>query len=101
MPSFSGNGWLSPVHLPLAKNEEERCAFVPSAAEVPDKSPADFIDLLEKFYGATMGAVEAAQKSGRIGDLHTQLVQLANVQNKSTDGGTLIPAAFLRVTVRV
>jgi ubiquinone/menaquinone biosynthesis C-methylase UbiE len=67
----------------------------------PDKTPADFIDLFEKFYGPTMNAVEAAQKSGRIGDLHTQLVQLANAQNKSTDGGTLIPATFLRVTVRV
>jgi ubiquinone/menaquinone biosynthesis C-methylase UbiE len=67
----------------------------------PDKTPADFIDVFEKFYGPTMNAVEAAQKSGRIGDLHTQLVQLANAQNKSTDGGTLIPATFLRVTVRV
>jgi ubiquinone/menaquinone biosynthesis C-methylase UbiE len=67
----------------------------------PDKTPADFIDLFEKFYGPTMNAVEAAQKTGRIGDLHTQLVQLANAQNRSTDGGTLIPATFLRVTVRV
>ena len=67
----------------------------------PDKTPADFINLFEKFYGPTMNAVEAAQKTGRIGDLHTQLVQLANAQNRSTDGGTLIPATFLRVTVRV
>jgi len=67
----------------------------------PDKTPADFIDLFEKFYGPTMNAVEAAQKSGRTDDLHTQLVQLANAKNQSTDGGTLIPAAFLRVTVRV
>ena len=67
----------------------------------PHKTPADFIDLFEKFYGPTMNAVEAAQKTGRIDDLHTQLVQLANAQNKSTDGGTLIPATFLRVTVRV
>ena len=67
----------------------------------PDKTPADFIDLFEKFYGPTMNAVEAAQKTGRIGDLHTQLVQLADAQNRSTDGGTLIPATFLRVTVRV
>jgi len=67
----------------------------------PDKTPADFIDLFEKFYGPTMNAVEAAQKSGRLDDLHSQLVQLANTQNKSTNGGTLIPATFLRVTVRV
>lgn len=32
-------------------------------------------------------------------DLHGQLLELANAQNTSTDGGTSIPAAFLRVTV--
>ena len=67
----------------------------------PDKTPADFIGLFEKFYGPTMNAVEAAQKNGKTDELHAQLVQLANAQNKSTRGGTLIPATFLRVTVRV
>lgn len=32
-------------------------------------------------------------------DLHGQLLELANAQNTSTDGGTSIPATFLRVTV--
>jgi hypothetical protein len=67
----------------------------------PDKSPADFIDLFEKFYGPTMNAVEAAQKNGKAGELHNQLVELANAQNKSKDVGTLIPATFMRVTVYV
>jgi hypothetical protein len=67
----------------------------------PDKSPADFIDLFEKFYGPTMNAVEAAQKNGNAGELHNQLVELANAQNKSKDVGTLIPATFMRVTVYV
>lgn len=66
-----------------------------------DKTPADFIDLFEKYYGPTMNAVDAAQKTGKTDDLHAQLVQLANAQNKNTSGGTLIPAAFLRVTVQV
>ncbi len=66
-----------------------------------DKTPSDFIDLFEKFYGPTMNAVEAAQKSGRQDELRAQLSHLANTQNQSTDGGTLIPATFLRVTVRV
>ena len=48
-----------------------------------------------------MNAVDAAQKTGKMDDLHTQLVQLANAQNKNASGGTLIPAAFLRVTVQV
>jgi ubiquinone/menaquinone biosynthesis C-methylase UbiE len=65
----------------------------------PDKSPEQFIELFEKFYGPTMNAVEAAQKNGKAGELHNQLVELANAQNKSKNGGTLIPATFMRVTV--
>jgi ubiquinone/menaquinone biosynthesis C-methylase UbiE len=65
----------------------------------PDKSPAQFIDLFESFYGPTMNAVEAAQKNGKAQELHNQLVELANTQNKSEDVGTLIPATFMRVTV--
>jgi hypothetical protein len=65
----------------------------------PDKTPAQFIDLFEAFYGPTMNAVEAAQKNGKAEELHKQLVDLANAQNKSKDVGTLIPATFMRVTV--
>jgi hypothetical protein len=65
----------------------------------PDKSPAQFIDLFERFYGPTMNAVEAAQKNGKAEELHQQLVELANAQNKSKDAGTFIPATFMRVTV--
>lgn len=65
----------------------------------PDKSPTQFIELFETFYGPTMNAVEAAQKNGKAGDLHAQLVELANAQNKSKDAGTFIPATFMRVTV--
>jgi ubiquinone/menaquinone biosynthesis C-methylase UbiE len=67
----------------------------------PDKSPAQFIDLFESFYGPTMNAVEAAQKNGKAQELHNQLVELAKAQNKSKDVGTLIPATFMRVTVSV
>jgi ubiquinone/menaquinone biosynthesis C-methylase UbiE len=65
----------------------------------PDKSPTQFIDLFEAYYGPTMNAVEAAQKNGQAAELHKQLVTLANAQNKSKDVGTLIPATFMRVTV--
>ena len=67
----------------------------------PDKSPPDVIELFRRFYGPTMNAFEAAQNSGRVEDLHQQLLELANAQNRSTDGGTSIPATFLRVTVRL
>jgi len=65
----------------------------------PDKSPAHFIESFRRFYGPTMNAFEAAQKSGKVEELHKQLLELAKAQNKSTDGGTSIPATFLRVTV--
>ena len=67
----------------------------------PDKSPADLIDLFKRFYGPTMNAFEAAQKSGAEADLQRQLVELAEAQNKATGGGTSISATFLRVTVRL
>ncbi|KKT96339.1 MAG: Methyltransferase [Parcubacteria group bacterium GW2011_GWA2_45_15] len=67
----------------------------------PDKSPTHFIELLERFYGPTINAYEAAQKSGKVAELHSQLLELAKAQNKSTDGSTSIPATFLRVTVNL
>ena len=67
----------------------------------PDKSPTQFIELFETFYGPTMNAVEAAQKNGKARELHAQLVELANAQNKSKDAGTLILATFMRVSVSV
>jgi ubiquinone/menaquinone biosynthesis C-methylase UbiE len=65
----------------------------------PDKSSTEFIELFETFYGPTMNAVEAAQKNGKAAELHSQLLELANAQNKSKDAGTFIPATFMRVTV--
>ena len=67
----------------------------------PDKSPAHFIDLFRRFYGPTMNAFDAAEKNGKVEELHSQLVELANAQNQSKNGGTSIPATFLRVTVSV
>lgn len=64
-----------------------------------DKSPADFIDLFRRYYGPTMNAFEAADKSGRAADLHTQLVDLAQAQNQGKNGDTSIPATFLRFSV--
>ena len=48
-----------------------------------------------------MNAVEAAERSGKVEELHEQLLELAKAQNKSPNGGTSIPATFLRVTVSV
>jgi ubiquinone/menaquinone biosynthesis C-methylase UbiE len=67
----------------------------------PDKTSADVIDALRRFYGPTMNAYEAAEKSGKVDDLHRQLLDLAKAQNKTEGRGVLIPATFMRVTVSV
>ncbi len=65
------------------------------------KSPSEFIELFEAYYGPTMNAVDGARTNGKEKDLHDQLVALANSQNQSKDAGTFIPATFMRVTVNV
>ena len=67
----------------------------------PEKSPAQFIDLFENFYGPTMNAVDAARKDGKGEELNRQLVELANAQNKSKKAGTFIPANFMRITISI
>jgi SAM-dependent methyltransferase len=67
----------------------------------PDMSPADLIETFRRFYGPTMNAFEAAEKSGKVGELHRQLLELATSQNRSKNGGVHIPATFLRVTISV
>jgi ubiquinone/menaquinone biosynthesis C-methylase UbiE len=66
-----------------------------------DKTPADYIDLFRRYYGPTMNAFDAASANGKADELHRQLVELAESQNRSSNGGTNIPATFLRVTVSV
>jgi len=97
-------GFVSPMTWGVESHIIER--FGPMVKDTyyfasPDKSPTEFIDLFEAFYGPTMNAVEAAKDSGKADELHTQLVDLANAQNKTKDLGTLIPATFMRVTVRL
>ena len=66
-----------------------------------DKGPEQFIDLFRRFYGPTMNAFDAAEKNGKADELHRELVDLAKTQNRSANGGTFIPATFLRVNVNV
>jgi ubiquinone/menaquinone biosynthesis C-methylase UbiE len=63
-------------------------------------SPAELVHAFRKYYGPTMNAFEAAQKSGRAAELLGELEGLFNSQNESpTPDATSIPATFLRVTV--
>ena len=63
------------------------------------KAPAELVAAFRDYYGPTMNAFEAAEKSGRAADLQKELVALFESQNRSpTPGSTSIPATFLRVT---
>jgi ubiquinone/menaquinone biosynthesis C-methylase UbiE len=106
-------GFISPITWGIESNIIERFghAGVPKESismvkdtyyfALPDKSPAQLIELFENFYGPTMNAVEAARTDGKAEALHNQLVELANTQNKSKEAGTFIPASFMRVTVSI
>lgn len=69
--------------------------------ESPTQSPAEFIDTFRLYYGPTMNAFDAAERSGQARELHRQLVDLAELQNQRPSGGTLIPATFMRVDIRL
>src|SRR6185295_6600950 len=42
----------------------------------PEKSPAQIIDSFQRYYGPTMNAYEAAEKNGKVPELHNQLLEL-------------------------
>lgn len=106
-------GFVSPMTWGVESHIEERfgCAGVPAEKiamvrdtfvfRAPELSPSEIIALFRQFYGPTMNAFEAAEKSGRAEELNRQLVELAEAQTTSRNGGTSIPATFMRVTVHL
>jgi ubiquinone/menaquinone biosynthesis C-methylase UbiE len=62
-------------------------------------TPAEFVDDFRSYYGPTMNAFEAAEAEGRAAELQDELEALFDEQNTSRNGGTSIPATFLRVSV--
>jgi SAM-dependent methyltransferase len=62
-------------------------------------TPAEFVADFRSYYGPTMNAFEAAEADGRAADLQSELEALFEEQNTSRNGGTSIPATFLRVSV--
>ena len=61
--------------------------------------PSELVATFRSYYGPTMNAFEAAAANGRDVELQTELDALFKEQNTSDDA-TLIPATFLRVTVK-
>ena len=67
-----------------------------------DGTPSAYLDDFRRYYGPTMNAYAAAAADGREDELHAELEALINEKNESSsDGVTVIPAVFLRVTVRI
>lgn len=104
-------GFVSPMLWGVESNIVERFAQAGVASErismvrdtfsfaSPDVGPEGFIDVFRRFYGPTMNAFEAAEKSGRSDDLHAQLVELARRENTAGPGRLAIAATYMRVTV--
>ena len=63
-------------------------------------APSELVAAFRQYYGPTMNAFEAAERSGRGAELLQELEALFDSQNESpTRDATSIPATFLRVTV--
>jgi ubiquinone/menaquinone biosynthesis C-methylase UbiE len=104
-------GFISPMTWGIENNvierftgagvEREKISFVRDTYTFNfPAAPSELVVAFRKFYGPTMNAFEAAEKSGRSDGLQKELEDLFNSQNKSPRSGeTSIPATYLRVTV--
>src|SRR5882724_3594284 len=106
-------GFVSPMTWGIENNVVERFTAAGVSADkisfVRDTfifnysgTPSAYVDEFRKYYGPTMNAFAAAEKSGRTADLQKELETLFESKNESEDKTrTSIPATFLRVTVEV
>jgi ubiquinone/menaquinone biosynthesis C-methylase UbiE len=104
-------GFISPMTWGVESNVVERFAGAGVPAEKIsfvrdtfnfdfDGTPSAYVEVFRKYYGPTMNAFEAAEKSSRAAELQKELEDLFSSQNASRTG-TSIAATFLRVTVVV
>jgi ubiquinone/menaquinone biosynthesis C-methylase UbiE len=102
-------GFVSPMTWGVESNVIERFG---AAGVPPEKisflrdtftfnfsgTPSAFVDEFKNYYGPTMNAFEAAEKTGRAAELQKKLDDLFSSQNQSKNA-TFMLAKFLRVTV--
>ena len=104
-------GFVSPVTWGVEATVRERfaAAGIPSDHVLCERSsyvfrhagpPTDLLDTFRHYYGPTMNAFAAAESNGRSDDLHHELSELFAAQNQGGPTKTVIPATFLKVTVR-
>lgn len=106
-------GFVSPMTWGIEANVIERFA----GARIPQEkisfvretytfkypgTPSAFVETFRRYYGPTMNAFDAAEKTGRASELQQELEALFTSHNKNPrKDATSIPATFLRVTVCV
>jgi ubiquinone/menaquinone biosynthesis C-methylase UbiE len=106
-------GFISPMLWGVEANVVERfgqagvakenvsCARETFRFDYPG-TPAAFVEEFRRYYGPTMNAFDAAEKSGRAEELKKELVALFEKQNTSGKTNvTSIPATYLQVTVKL
>ena len=104
-------GFISPVSWGVDANVRERFGTAGIAADrisaEPttctfhyDGSPKEMLDLFRRYYGPTMNAYAAAQGDGRTDDLHRELEELFEQQNRGSATATVMDATYLKVVVR-
>ncbi len=104
-------GFISPMLWGVEANVTERFgnAGIPKENISFSREPwtmrapypsSELVAVFKNFYGPTMNAFEAAEKSGRADDLQNELEKLFAAENKSSSIGTTeITATFLLVTI--
>lgn len=107
------SGTVSPMTWGVASDVNERfgAAGIPSTKISINRdtwtfhypgSASEFLSTFRNYYGPTMNAFEAAERTGRTSDLQRELETLFTSQNQSgCVCTTSIPATYLRVTVEV
>ncbi|MEO5683976.1 MAG: methyltransferase domain-containing protein [Chitinophagaceae bacterium] len=105
-------GFVSPMLWGVEANVTERFVAAGIAKDhiscekvsfrfTTNDTPVELVSRFKNYYGPTMNAFEAAEKNGKAADLQAELEALFTSQNQSGDAtGTVIPATFLKVTVR-
>lgn len=105
-------GFVSPMTWGIEDHVKER--FIAAGAS-PDNisvepgtftfdfagTPAEYVATFRDYYGPTMNAFDAARANGKENGLEAEMVELFTKENRSDDPNrTIIPATYLRVTVK-
>jgi SAM-dependent methyltransferase len=104
-------GFVSPVTWGLEDAVRERFGAAGIGADQIDCEratytfryagpPSEFLTIFRDYYGPTMNAFEAAEKTGRRGELEAELAHLFETENRGGAFRTEMPATYLKVTVR-